>query len=50
MRQPPLALLVIALAAAGWRPEVLIALTGFGAAFLLFAVLYNFASPGRGRL
>jgi hypothetical protein len=50
MRQPPFALLPIALIGAGWKLEVLMGLAGLGAAFLLFAVLYNFTSPGRGRV
>jgi hypothetical protein len=50
MRQPPFGLLVIALAGAGWKPELLIGLAGLGAAFLLFAILYNLASPVRGRV
>ena len=50
MRQPPFALLIFALAATAWEPRLLIALTGAGAAFLLCAVVYNIASPSRGRV
>jgi hypothetical protein len=50
MRQPPFGLLAIGLAGAAWEPEVLIGITALGAAFLLLAVLYNLASPARGRL
>jgi hypothetical protein len=39
MRQPPLALLVIALTGAAWQPKILIGMVAAGIAFLILALL-----------
>lgn len=39
MRQPPFALLVIALTAAAWQPKVLIGMVAAGVGFLILALL-----------
>jgi hypothetical protein len=39
MRQPPFALLVIALTGAAWQPKILIGVAAVGVGFLLLAVL-----------